>query len=71
MLNREWMNAAIVTSNFESAMADTNASDKVNIGQEPFNADEVLIFVFVLQVLAGDLDLIKLLETKFAKMRAI
>jgi hypothetical protein len=48
MLDREWMNASIVTSNLQSAMANTNRANKIHVWQEAFNADEILVLVLVL-----------------------
>lgn len=71
VLDREWMNASIMAPNLESAMADANRANKINIWQEALNANEVLVLVFVLQILPWYLNLIKFLEAEFAEVDAV
>lgn len=71
MLDCKWVDATIVPSHFQSTVADTVASNHVDLGQEAIDPNKVLVVVPVRKILPGDLDIVKLLELELAQMRTV
>jgi hypothetical protein len=63
------VNAAIVSTHLDTAIRRTDRSNKIDIWQEAIDTNEVLVLVLMLQVLAGDFDLVELAISELAQMR--
>merc|ERR1712000_291242 len=68
MLYLERVKRAVMATNLESSVAHLSATNQIHVGNESFDAYEVLVLVLVLQVLTWYLHIIELLESEFAKM---
>lgn len=71
MLHSKGMNRPIVATNFEATMADTNGTHQVDVGKEPINADEILVLVLMLQILARNFHFIEFTKSEFTQMCAV
>jgi hypothetical protein len=71
VLDGERMNATIMASNFQSAVANSYSPDEINIWHETINADEILVLVLVLQILSRYLNLVEFLESEFTQVASI
>jgi hypothetical protein len=60
------MDAGIMTSDLEPAMADADAAYEVNVRQKALDANKILIFIPVLKILPRNLYVVELQESKFA-----
>ena len=65
MLDGERMDTSVMAPDLQSAVTHAYASDKINLWHEPIDAHEILVLVFMLQILPWDLDLVELLESEF------
>lgn len=65
------MDTTVMTSQLQPSMTHPITTDYVHPWKESINADEIFVIVFVQQVLARNFNVIELLKSKFAEMRAI
>ena len=54
------MDAGIMTSDLEPAMADADAAYEVNVGQKTLDTNKILIFIPVLKILPRNLYFVEL-----------
>jgi hypothetical protein len=59
------VDAGIMTSDLEPAMADADAAYEVNVRQKALDADKILIFIAMLKILPWDFHFVKFKESKF------
>ena len=71
MLNSERMYTAIVTSYLQPSMRKANGAYKLDIRQKSLYPEKVLILIAMLQVLTRHFNLVKFLESEFAKRDAV
>ncbi|KAI6762990.1 hypothetical protein HG530_008970 [Fusarium avenaceum] len=69
VLNGPFVDAAIMSTHLDTAIRSTNRPHEVYVWQESIDTDEVLVLILVLQILAGNLNLVKLSVSELAQMR--
>jgi hypothetical protein len=71
VLDSERMYTSVVASDLKTAMTYANATNEVHIREESLDANEVLVLILVLQILARNFYFVKLLKSKLTEMRTV